>query len=82
VPNVTLTVPNVTLTVPNVTLTVPNVTETVPNVTLTMPNVTLTVPNVKVLKSSNLDNFEGTYKYLNSSRFWPTVVKRATNNQA
>jgi hypothetical protein len=35
-----------------------------------------------LLKSSNLDNFEHIHNYLNSSRFWPTVVKRATNNQA
>jgi hypothetical protein len=35
------------------------------------------------LKSrSNLDNFEHIHYYLNSSRFWPTVVNRATNNQA
>jgi hypothetical protein len=34
------------------------------------------------LKSSNLDNFEHIHKYLHSSRFWPTVMNRATNNQA
>jgi hypothetical protein len=34
------------------------------------------------LKLSNLDHFEGIQQYLYSSRFWPTVVKRATNNQA
>jgi hypothetical protein len=35
-----------------------------------------------LIKSSNLDNFEHIHYYLNSSRFWPTVVNRATNNQA
>jgi hypothetical protein len=34
------------------------------------------------VKSSNLDNFEHIHYYLHSSRFWPTVVNRATNNQA
>jgi hypothetical protein len=34
------------------------------------------------LKSSNLDNFEHIHYYLYSSRFWLTVVNRATNNQA
>jgi hypothetical protein len=38
--------------------------------------------NCLTLKPSNLDNFEHIHYYLNSSRFWPTVVKRATNNQA
>jgi hypothetical protein len=38
--------------------------------------------NARSVKSSNFDNFEGIHYYLYSSRFWPTVVKRATNNQA